>query len=51
MIPRDTIIKRLQESQSKSDYPNEYELALTEAFDFLGFKQRLLAEKGILMFY
>jgi hypothetical protein len=45
MIPRDTIIKRLQESQSKSDYPNEYELALTEAFDFLGFQAKTIGGK------
>jgi len=36
----------LNESQNKSDSPDEFEIALTDAFNFLGFKAKTIGGKG-----
>ena len=36
-MTKEEIIEKLNESQNKSDSPDEFEIALTDAFNFLGF--------------
>lgn len=45
-MTKDEIIEKLKDTQNKSDFPNEYEFALTDAFDFLGFKAKTIGGKG-----
>lgn len=40
------IIQNLKETQNKSDSPNKYEIALTEAFRFLGFRAKTIGGSG-----
>lgn len=40
------IIKNLKETQNKSDLPTEYEIALADAFKFLGFQAKTIGGKG-----
>lgn len=40
------IIEELTDTQHKSDSPTEYEIALSEAFRFLGFKAKTIGGKG-----
>lgn len=40
------IIQSLKSTQNKSDMPNEYEIALSHAFRFLGFKAKAIGGKG-----
>ena len=40
------IIQNLKETQNKSDSPNKYEIALTDAFRFLGFRAKTIGGSG-----
>lgn len=40
------IITNLKETQNKSDLPTEYEIALADAFKFLGFQAKTIGGKG-----
>lgn len=40
------IIQNLNDTQNKSDVPTEYEIALTDAFRFLGFQAKTIGGKG-----
>jgi hypothetical protein len=40
------IINNLKETQNKSDLPTEYEIALADAFKFLGFQAKTIGGKG-----
>lgn len=40
------ITKNLKDTQNKSDVPTEYELALSEAFRYLGFQAKTIGGKG-----
>lgn len=42
----DFITKRLQETQFKSDSPTDFEEAIRDAYDFLGFEAELIGGKG-----
>ncbi|MGV8122399.1 MAG: restriction endonuclease [Candidatus Xenobiia bacterium LiM19] len=43
---RDMLIKKLKETQNKSDSPREFEQALAEAFEFLGFESKVVGGSG-----
>jgi hypothetical protein len=45
-MTKEEIIEKLNESQNKSDSPDEFEIALTDAFNFLGFKAKTIGGKG-----
>lgn len=45
-MTKEEIIEKLNESQNKSDSPDEFEIALTDAFYFLGFKAKTIGGKG-----
>lgn len=45
-MTKEDIIEKLNESQNKSDAPDEFEIALTDAFNFLGFKAKTIGGKG-----
>lgn len=45
-MTKEEIIEKLNESQNKSDAPDEFEIALTDAFNFLGFKAKTIGGKG-----
>jgi hypothetical protein len=45
-MTKEEIIEKLNESQNKSDSPDEFEIALTNAFNFLGFKAKTIGGKG-----
>jgi hypothetical protein len=46
MIKIEDIIEKLEENQFKSDLPTEFEVALTDAFSFLGFQAKTIGGKG-----
>lgn len=45
-MTKEEIIKKLNENQHKSDSPDEFEIALTDAFNFLGFEAKTIGGKG-----
>lgn len=45
-MTKEEIIEKLNKSQNKSDSPDEFEIALTDAFNFLGFKAKSIGGKG-----
>lgn len=45
-MTKEEIIEKVNESQNKSDSPDEFEIALTDAFNFLGFKAKTIGGKG-----
>ena len=45
-MTKEEIIEKLNESQNKSDAPDEFEIALTDAFNFLGFKAKTIGGKS-----
>ena len=45
-MTKEKIIEKLNKSQNKSSSPDEFEKALTDAFNFLGFKAKTIGGKG-----